>query len=260
MATTNVHGLIELPPTSDKSRKQTTMKQLRSHISIRDDVNSYSSEASNTPLLELQKLPGEEKVLIGNFVQEKISSLHCKDEDVPVKLQLLAEAARETDDDQNEALEAIVEGKTRLPGSLLHIAAAIGLYWIVEMQIKAGVDLTALDTHSWTALMVATAQGHRFCTQLLSEHMLNLGENSSPDAIPPSGLVETQSSTIFEFGQGRLTATPGSWHFNLQRRVQVRSNHPIPPKSASFYYEITILRNGPLKYVYCKSKLVPIAY
>ena len=225
------------------------MKLLHPNRSIGDDVTSHSSKASSSPLLELQKLPREAKVLIGNYVQEKISSLHCKDEDVPVKLQLLAEAARETDDEQNEALEAIVNGKIRLPGSLLHIAAAIGLYWIVEMQIKAGVDLTALDSHSWTALMIATAQGHRACTQLLSEHMLNLGESSSSDAIPPSGLEETQSSTIFQFGQGRLTATPGSWHFNIRRRVQVRSNHPIPPTSASFYYEITILRNGPLEYV-----------
>ena len=236
------------------------MKQLHQHRSVGDDANSHSSKASNTPLLELQKLPREAKAIIGNFVQEKISSLHCKDEDVPVKLQLLAEATRETDDEHNEALEAIVEGKTRLPGSLLHIAAAIDLYWIVEMQIKAGVDLTALDSHSWTALMVATAQGHRSCTQLLSEHMLKLGQNSSSDAIPPSSLVETQSSTIFQFGQSRLTATPGSWHFNLRKRVQVRSNHPIPPDLASFYYEVTILGNGPLKYVYSKFKINPIAY
>ena len=259
MATTNEHGLTEIRPTSDKSRKQTTIKQLHPHKSRGDDVYTHSSKVSNTPLLELKKLPGEAKVLIDKFVQEKISSLNCKDEDVPVKLQLLAEAARETDDDRNEAFEAIVNGKVRLPGSLLHIAASIGLYWIVEMQIKAGVDLTALDSHSWTALMVATAQGHRTCAQLLSEHMPNLGESSSSGAIPPSGLVENQSSTVFQFGQGRLTATPGSWHFNLRRRVQVRANHPIPPKTASFYYEITILQVGPSKYVHFKCKLVPIA-
>ena len=236
------------------------MKQLHPHRSIGDDASSHSSKASSTPLLELQRLPREAKTLIGNFVREKISSLHCEDEDVPIKLQLLAEAARETDDEHNETLEAIVDGKTRLPGSLLHIAAAIGLYWIIEMQIKAGVDLTALDSHLWTALMVATAQGHTTCTQLLSEYMSNLGESVSFDALPPSGLVETQSSTVFQFGQGRLTATPGSWHFNLQRRIQVRANHPIPPQYASFYYEITILRNGPLKYVCFRSEIVSIAY
>ena len=251
---TNVYRQIALPPTPDKSQKQTKLKRLPRHISVGDDISSRSSENWSIVLPELQILPREAKIPIRDFVEEKILSLRSKDEDVPSKLWLLAEAAHEVDGEQDEAA---VDGEIGLFGSILHTAAAIGLHWIVEMQIKAGVDLTALDNHSWTALMVARAQGHNICAQLLSEHMLTIGANSLPDARPPSGLAKTQSSTFIILGSDDLSVMSGSWHPNLQRRVQVRSNHPIPPKSTSFYYEMTILRNGPLGYVYSSSQPFP---
>lgn len=234
-------------------------------MNVGDDTGSHSSETSSIAFPGLQKLSREGKIPIRNFVQEKILSLQSKGEDVPIKLWLLAGAVDNVDNQQEEAVdssdseqeETVVDDEIGPFGSILHTAATIGLHWIVDMQIKAGVDLTALDHHSWTALMVATAQRHNTCARLLSEHMRNTEASSLPDVLSPSGLVKTQSNDFIELGSDNLTATPGSWHYNLQRRASVRSNHPIPPKSPSFYYEITILQTGPLKYVYSNFEIIP---
>ena len=251
---TNMDRQTALPPTPDKSQKQTKLKWPPQNISVGDDITSHSSEALSIGLSELQKLPRKAKIPIRDFVQEKISSLDSKDEDVPVKLKVLAEAVHQVDNKQDEAAD---DSEIGLTGSILHTAAAIGLLWILEMQIKAGVDLAALDDHSWTALMIATAQGHKICAQLLSEHMLTIGANSLSETHPPSGLGKTLSSTFIDIGSDNLSAMPNTWHPSLSRGVQVRSNHPIPPKYASFYYEMTILRNGPLKYVCSLSRNEP---
>ena len=161
-------------------------------------------------------------------------------------MRLLAEAAQEVDDGEDET-EDNADRKGPY-GSILHTAAAVGNHWIVEMQIKAGADVTVLDDHCWTALMVAKAQGHNACARLLSEHMLTIGAISLPAALWPSELVKNKASDFVRFGSDNLSATPGSWYAHLQKRVQVRSNHPIPPRSGSYYYEMTILNNGPLGY------------
>ena len=217
-----------------------------------DDASSQASESSSIAFPELQQLPRKAKWAIRMFLEARIWGFESRHEEVPFKIRSLADAIWEADEEEEDEEEGDAETEsTDGPyGTVLHTACAIGTNWLVELQIKAGVDVTAVDSHSWTALMVASAQGHSTCAKTLSEYMESIAANQIPQPLPPSGLVKADSSTSIRIGDDNLTATPGSWRAAwLQRRVQVRSNHPIPPDSPSFYYEITILNNGPLGYV-----------
>ena len=159
-------------------------------------------------------------------------------------MRLLEEASEELD------YEGYIPEGDGPYGTVLHTASTIGNHWIVEMQIKAGVDVTALDDHGWTAFMVAEAQGHKTCARLLSDHMEAIGVDLVANAIAPSGIVKSEPSSPIEIDSNDLMAMPGSWHYSLVRkRVQVRANHPIPSSYPTFYFEVTILNNGPLGYV-----------
>ena len=211
---------------------------------MRDDTSSQRSEPSATAFPEIEQLPKEAKWSIMRFLQERITALSDRGEDVPLKMRLLEEASEEMD---YEGYDSEEDGPY---GTVLHTASAIGNYWIVEMQIKAGVDVTAVDDHGWTAFMVAEAQGHATCAKLLSDHMDNIGASIVPNAISPSGIVKSEPSSPIEIESNDLMAMPGSWHYSLiRKRVQVRANHPIPPNYLTFYFEVTILNNGPLGYV-----------
>ena len=213
-------------------------------LSLRDDASSQKSEPSDIAFPEIQKLPKEAKRTIRCFIQERIAALFERGEVVPAKMRLLEKASEGMDDEQYDPER---DGPY---GTVLHTASAIGNYWIVEMQIKAGVDVSAVDDHGWTALMVAEAQGHIICAKLLFEHMDVMGLNLVPNAYPPSGIVKSESSSPIEIDSNDLMAMPGSWHYSLiRKRVQVRANHPIPLNYPTFYFEVTILNNGPLGYV-----------
>ena len=214
------------------------------HLSWRDDTSSEKSESSVTAFPEIQQLPKEAKWPIQRFLQERIAALYERGEKVPVKLRLLEEASEEMD------YEGYNPEEGGPYGTVLHTASAIGNRWIVEMQIKAGVDVTALDHHGWTAFMVADAQGHTACARLLFQHMEAIGVGFVADAIAPSGIVKSEPSSPIEVESDDLMAMPGSWHYSLiRKRVQVRANHPIPPSYSTFYFEVAILNNGPLGYV-----------
>jgi hypothetical protein len=80
--------------------------------------------------------------------------------------------------------------------------------------------------------------------------MDTIGAHPFPQALAPSRLVSADPNTEARMGEDDLTATPALWHaLWFQRRIQVRSNHPIPPDSPTFYYEMTIIETGPLGYV-----------
>ena len=159
-------------------------------------------------------------------------------------MRLLEEASEELDH------EGYIPDGDGPYGTVLHTASAIGNHWIVEMQIKAGVDVTALDDHGWTAFMVAEAQGHTTCARLLSDHMEAIGASLEANAIAPAGIVKSEPSSPIKIEFNDLMAMPVSWHHSLiRKRVQVRANHPIPPNYSTFYFEVTILNNGPLGYV-----------
>ena len=185
---------------------------------------------------------------IRHFLLERISTFQ-KDEDVPRKIILLAEAIEDEDDKEEDDEEETADLEGGGPyGTILHTASVVGNDWLVEIQIKASVDVTTFDGHSWTELMVAKAQGDATCASLLSEQIVSSIANPAAQPLRPSGLV---SKTSMQIGPENLTATPGSWRASwLGRRVQIRSNHPIPPDSPTFYYEVTILENGHLGYVH----------
>lgn len=137
---------------------------------------------------------------------------------------LLAEAVKELDDDdededgEKEHLDANPRSAGGFYDTILHTACLVGNYWLVKLQIEAGVDVSALNQHSWTALMVATAQGHTSCADLLSEHMETRKVKGAPQAFPPSGNIT-------------VDATSNRWF---------TSDHPIPPDFQTFYYEIEV--------------------
>ena len=128
-------------------------------------------------------------------------------------------------------------------GTVLHTACAIGNPLLVELQIKANVNVDALDDHGWTAYMVATAQGNSKCAELLAAHVeLTTG-------LSPSGLVSSTSEPTLTFRPDQFTAVIKTEDlFSVMDGLQIRSNHPIPPDSETFYYEINIENIGPLGY------------
>ena len=172
------------------------------------------------------------------FVQERIAALHERGESIPATMRLLEEASEVM---YYEGYDPKGGGPY---GTVLHTASAIGNHWIIEMQIEAGVDVTATDDHGWTAFMVAEVQGHTTCARLLSEHMDAIGASLVLKAIAPSGIVKTEPTSPIVIGSDDLMAIS-----SVRKLVQVRANHPIPPSYPAFYFEVTILKNGPLGYV-----------
>ena len=189
------------------------------------------------------------------FLQERISSFQS-DHDVPRKLKFLAEATAELSDEEGniEIGNKSTERRGSL-GTILHIASTAGNDFLVEVQIEAGADVAALNKHSWTALMIAQAQGHESCAQILSKHMKTIGANPTSRALPPSCMVDLNPTSSIIFGPDNLTATPfPSDAAGGQKQLYfISANHPIPIDSPTFYYEMTILNSGefgPGGYVY----------
>ena len=217
-----------------------------------DESSSRSSESSDTVFPELQQLPRGAKLPIRDFLREQISRFKEGGE-IPRTMRLLAEATEEVEDnDQDvETRDSETEGSGGPYGTILHTAAAVGNYWLAKLQIKAGVDLSAYDGHNWTALMVATAQGHTSCIKLLSEQMNSREAKVARQPLLPSSLVTAEPKVSISAGQKGLTAAMSTrYAVWLQKRIQARTNHPIPPHFLTFYYEITILNSGPLGYVH----------
>lgn len=162
---------------------------------------------------------------------------------------LLAEAVKlddDKDDDDGEKEVPGTEGAGGPYGTILHTACAVGNYWLVKLQIEAGVDVFALDQHSWTALMVATAKGHTSCADLLSKHMKTSKVKVAPQAFPPSGLHQHHSRRLALIGQDNLTVVANSDRSYI---TSITSNHPIPPHFKTFYFEIKVLSRSILPYM-----------
>lgn len=160
-------------------------------------------------------------------------------------MRLLAETIEEVEDEDEDDEEEDSESKSAGGpyGTILHTAAVVGNEWLVTLQINAGVDVSAYDGHLWTALMVATAQGHTSCIKLLSTYV----DTRKLKATSPSSLVKAEPKLSISLGPKNLTVTTDSWSsVLLQKRIQLRSDHPIPPHFQIFYFEIEILNNGPL--------------
>ncbi|KAL8929810.1 MAG: hypothetical protein Q9208_000954 [Pyrenodesmia sp. 3 TL-2023] len=213
-----------------------------------DETDSQHSEASNTAFPEIQQLPRDAKLLIWRFLREKIEALANRDEEVPAKMTLLEKACEVDSDDYDD--DPDTWNGNGPYGTVLHTACAIGNKWIVEMQIKARVDVTTLDDHRWTALMVADVQRHASCSKVLSDYVEEIGANIVPDPLPPSELVATgPNDPVYVWADfvEALPALSAGWRYEmLRKRIQVRANHPIPPRNQSFYFEMSILKSGPL--------------
>lgn len=215
---------------------------------VGDGSSSHTVESSHTAFPELRRLPTNAKLPIRNFLQEQISKFQGE-KDVPRRMWLLAQAVKEMDNDNDnndnndindnehsEKEDPGTGGAGGHNGTILHTACAVGNYWLVKLQIEAGVDVFALDQHSWTALMVATARGHTNSANLLSKYMETSKVKAAPQAFPPSGLGQASAKKNALIDQDNLTAALYSGDFTF-----VSSNHPIPPHFKTFYYEIKVL-------------------
>ncbi|MCJ1346914.1 hypothetical protein MMC31_005134 [Peltigera leucophlebia] len=231
----------ELSPSSDKHGEQIKPGRASWHETfVGDGTSSYTGESSNTAFPELQRLPKRAKLPIWRFLREQLSN--CKGgKEIPRRMWLLAEAVKEQDNDEDrngEKEDPEAEGAGWPYSTILHTACLVGNHWLVGLQIEAGVDVSALDEHSWTALMVATAQGHASCANLLSKHMETGNVKAAPQPLPPSGFCQIDSKMELFIGQAILTAVADS-------SICVRtSDHPIPLHFQTFYYEVKVLSSG----------------
>lgn len=144
----------------------------------------------------------------------------------------MAEATKNLDDGGKEIGDPGIKSAGGPYCTILHTASTIGNDWLVKLQIQAGVDVSAFDNHLWTALMVAKAQGHTSCANLLAGHMENREAKALPQALGPSGLIRAGPKTSISMSA-----------LILKEGTQFRSDHPIPPHCRTFYYEIRILAN-----------------
>lgn len=213
---------------------------------VRDGTSSHTGESSHRVFPDLRRLSKKARLPIRNFLQEQLSKFQGE-KDVSRKMWLLAEAVKELNDDnededvEKECSEAV--GAGGLTDTILHTACLIGNYWLVKLQIEAGVDVSALDQHSWTVLIVAKAQGHTNCVGLLSERMESRELDAGPQALLPSGLGQSKPKEKLLISQDNLTAVANS-SASGSTYIHVSSDHPIPPHFQTFYYEITILSSS----------------
>lgn len=218
------------------------------HASWHENVvgSSHTGESSHRVFPNLQRLSKKARLPIRDFLQEQLSKFQGGKE-VSGKIWLLAEAVKELNDDyededvEKEVPEAVGAGGPH--DTILHTACLIGNSWLVKLQIEAGVDVAALDQHSWTALMVAKAQRYTNCVDLLSEHMESREVEAGPQALPPSGLGQSEPKGKLSISQENLTAVANS-SASGYTYIHVNSDHPIPPHFRTFYYEIKILSNS----------------
>ena len=248
-----------------------TLSHRKRFFELRGEKDTQADESSGIVLPELHQLPRDAKLPIFRFVQGRIASFADRGEEVPLKLKILAEATEcsndqstpeEPSDDQSSAKESLDDKpaddemnnqKTNYRGgpygTILHTACVVGNKWVAELQIKSGVDVNAVDDHGWTASMIAKAQNHPKCAKLFSEHTLTKRVKTSHEVLPPTGLIESEPNSCVKISMDLQKVKLVEYHPSLQKRIQVRANHPIPPGALNFYYEITILKNGPLGYV-----------
>lgn len=208
--------------------------------------SSHTGGSSHKVFRDLRQLSKEARLPIRNFLQEQLSKFQGEKE-VSRKMWLLDEAVKELNDDneekdvEKEFSKAVDAGRPH--DNILHTACLIGNCWLVKLQIEAGVDVAALDQHSWTALMVAKAQGHTNCVDLLSEHMGSRKVEAGTQALPPSGLGQSKPKGKVFISQNNLTAIANP-SASGSTYIHVHSDHPIPPHFQTFYYEITILSSS----------------
>ncbi|KAL8777571.1 MAG: hypothetical protein Q9213_007807 [Squamulea squamosa] len=244
LASKKAANVPRLPARSESQRHPKSRHVVRP-MSFPDDTSSQQSEGSDTAFPEIQQLPKEAKLLIWRFLREKIDALTNRDEEVPAKMTLVERACDVDSEDDEDGLEPSYGNGPY--GTVLHTACAIGIKWIVEMQIKARVDVTTLDDHHWTALMIAKVQGHAACSKILADYMEEIGANIVAAPLWPTELVQAgPGSPVFVDGE-YFMALPATRIYEIaQKRIQVRANHPIPPNDTFFYFEMSIINNGPL--------------
>lgn len=229
MPKANISALAALSLSFEESKiKINPNRSLRHQNFTGDGSSSHTSESSDTVFPELQQLPKEAKLPIRDFIRGQISRIEAGKE-IPRRLWLLAEATKNLDDDGEEIGDPGIKSAGGPYGTILHTASTIGNDWLVSLQIQAGVDVSAFDKHLWTALMVAKAQGHTSCANLLARHMANREAKALPEVLSPSGLIIAGSK--MSFSKSSLILKAGT---------QFRSDHPIPSHCRTFYYEIRI--------------------
>lgn len=219
---------------SDAESAKRQMSDLSSRLSMSDGLGHEDGESIGANYPEYQQLPDVMKLAIFDFLQERISVAAKRGEGIDPRIALLAEEVAVRGDVKELREEHMRDPKT----TILHIACSIGHSWLVELQIKAGVDIHATDAHNWTSYMVAYANQQNACEHLLLEQMKSTEISSSWGGVfAPSKFFHGDNLKVEPDG---LTITAqnmpnGSMSFH--------PNHPIPPSKRIFYFEITVLHS-----------------
>ena len=128
------------------------------------------------------------------YLEQQVSLLNKRKEDTPLKLRLLCDDIWDAAYDHYEEVEGLDEtvfdnnrARQRFYGDIIHIAAMIGDHSLLELQIRTGADVEAVDDHSWTPLKIATAQGFNPCAKLIL-------------ACAPMTTLESKASELFPDG------------------------------------------------------------
>ncbi|XP_065675097.1 uncharacterized protein LOC105843433 isoform X2 [Hydra vulgaris] len=101
---------------------------------------------------------------------------------------------------------AVIESTTKNGRSLLHVAADAGNYSCLAVLLKKGSQLCKKDNDGFTALHLATANGHSQCEKYLATHDLkffcgggsNLNKEKSEKFFPPIIVHTTNVNEVHE--------------------------------------------------------------
>ncbi|KAI9662379.1 MAG: hypothetical protein M1821_008546 [Bathelium mastoideum] len=206
-------------------------------------------DTSGPAFRELNDLHGEAVVRVRQFVEDgtiKLSQRSRRKEEVPSELQTWLQLVSEAPEFENDAFSRGVGVDNKF---ILHTAAAVGSFLLMKtaLDFDLGAKRSVRDQHGWTALMIAQAQQHQSCMELLLDSPSADDQFLEGDCLPPSCLVRADSEEDgIRLECDNLVVKVDEWDDILASRGQIRANHPIPISAETFYYEVDIRRTGPL--------------
>jgi ankyrin repeat protein len=127
-------------------------------------------------------------------------------------------------------LEADTQSSSR--EGVLHGAAMKGSLPVIKKLLEQGADPLRQDRHGWTAIQVARQYDRHEATALLLAHNTANGLRPSVfrNLFPKRLRIEGSTARLIQ-GDSQLRETGSG----------TVANHPIPPGSLGFYYELEVL-------------------
>jgi ankyrin repeat protein len=225
-----------------------------------------AAESIETPDSELQRTPlhaaaySGQKSMVGLLLDHG-AKLHSKDVAGNTPMMLCTQGWFATNSSKHEdtiltLLDEDSEVATTYP-HLLHVAAMNGSEKVLNRLLDLGADPNKRDVHGWTAAQLAEQYENSHIVELLTNRKFAAAR------FHPTCWIETKSkyARVRRNGQMLEHLSPGKKFFaviylniantfsekevegtSLQNDlVSFVSNHPAPPSTGTYYYEIEIL-------------------